>query len=283
MKRITPIIVVIFGILAFAAASTTYTGSLEAEHSPELSPRSYLPLISNETDLFDMADYIVGDGRLYEVWQWIASENKSTQARHQTQFDGPRFYHTKGIPTAEWEELWMDDEFVYRGTDTSPGGERYYTLREGGRYGSRWSPRHWRVGDVYERSPQVTFYGKSNCDAIFDFAQRSWLKFVAYYPEYTFDTGHPDPITVRGVIELAWLLIEDGQPEERYFYARDFGLVGWANNNGDFSRISEIHQSDSGLPNNTREVISCLNTGDRPIPDQPIFPPRPYEPPYRAK
>lgn len=278
--------------LALLSALLLMTVALAAGQEPApagstaYTPRAYLPwIVGGPTEVIDMADFIVGDGRLYEVWQYIASSGNETQARHQTQFEfqPDRFFHTKGNEFyAQWEELWLDNQFVYRGTDTSPGGDLYYTLRDGGQYGSRWSPRYWRVGDVFERNPWVTFYTKGNCAVNAEFPQRTWLKLVAYYPTYTFDAGGPDPITVDQVIELAWLLTQDGQPEERYFYARDFGLVGWANNHGDFSRISEEH-APNARPDNTRELIPCLDYGPRPVPDLPLWPPRPYQPPYRAK
>lgn len=275
MKRTFPIIVVIAGSLILMAASMSVGSSLEAKQSADLSPRSYLPFISShETDLFDMADYIVGDGRLYEVWH-----SSNNQARHQTQFASQRFYHTKGNEIkAEWEELWLDNEFVYRGTDTSPGSGLYYTLRDGGQYGSRWSPRHWRVGDIYERNPWVTFYYKSNCAVDKEFPHRTWLRFEAYYREYTLASG----IVVDYVVVLDWLLHPDGPPAERYYYARDYGLVAWQNSHGDFSYVSEVH-APGARKDNTREVIGCLNMGDRLAPAQPDYPLHPFEPPYRAK
>jgi hypothetical protein len=243
------------------------------------APRAFLPFLSVDKGPFDMADFIVGDGRLYEVWQYIASTKSETQARHQTQFEAERFYHTKGNELhAEWEELWMDDQFVYRGTDTSPGGGLYYTLRDNGQYGSKWSPRYWRVGDVFERDPWVTFYDKSNCAVNAEFPQRTWLRFSAYYPQLTLGSG----IVVQQAVAFDWLLAPDGEPVERYYYARDFGLVGWEDNQGDFSYVSEVH--DPGArPDNTREVIGCLDTGPRTQPDQPLWPLRPYLAPYRAK
>jgi hypothetical protein len=45
----------------------------------------------------------------------------------QTQQDGARFYQTKN---SEREEMWADDRFIYRGTDTSPGSGNFYTLMD---------------------------------------------------------------------------------------------------------------------------------------------------------
>ena len=165
-----------------------------------------------------------------------------------------------------------------RGTDTSPGGGLYYTLRDNGEYGSKWSPRHWNVGDIYERNPWVTFYRKSDCQKTLEGGQRTWLKFEAYHSEYTFDSD----ITVQDVIVLAWLTTLGNPPEERYFYSGDFGLVGWENAKGDYSHVSEVHGPGT-RPDNVREVIHCLDMGDLPAPALPDYTPFPLDPPYRAK
>ena len=220
------------------------------------STRLFLPIVAYSPQPmqppFDMVDFMVGDGRLYEV-----QHSSGSQARHQTQEANGRFYHTKGHEVlAEWEELWATSNFIFRGTDTSPGNGQYYTLRDNGQYGSAWSPRRWQVGDLFARNPQVTFYWKSDCSASHSDFQASWLRFDAYHLTYTF----PSNITLAHVIELSWLPSPTSQPIETYFYAVNYGLVGWRSNNGDFSYISEIHEPGT-RPDNTREVIPCLNSG----------------------
>ena len=161
---------------------------------------------------------------------------------------------------AEWEELWVTADTIFRGTDTSPGNEQYYTLRDPGRYGSAWAPRFWRVGDLYERNPLVTFYRKSDCGVVLNGTQRSWLRFEAYHPTFTFQSG----ITLSQVVELAWLLSPGGTPIERYFYAAGYGLVGWTSSSAGYSYISEIHAPGT-RPDNGREIISCLDTTAAPL------------------
>ena len=87
----------------------------------------FLPVVAipepttNPSVVKDMADYLIGDGRLYEV-----QHSSGSQARHQTQFEESRFFHTKGDEIkAEWEELWADEDLIFRGTDTSPGSGQY--------------------------------------------------------------------------------------------------------------------------------------------------------------
>ncbi len=61
------------------------------------------------------------------------------------------------------------------------------------------------------------------------------------------------------VVELGWLLSPGGPTIESYFYAKDYGLVGWGSDDRGYSYISEIH--DPGArPDNKREVIPCLQT-----------------------
>jgi hypothetical protein len=216
----------------------------------------YLPVVAlgSPAELFDMLPFLLGDWRLYEV-----QHSQGSQARHQTQIAGSLFFHTKGHEIkAEWEELWATDAYIYRGTDTSPGHERYYTLRDPGLYGSVWAPRYWRPGESFYRNPLVTFYGKQDCAVVLTGTQASWLRFDAYYPAYTFDSG----ITLSNVIQLAWHLVDNdgglGELIERYFYGDDYGLIGWWSNDRGMSYISEIH--DPGQrPDNNREVIACLD------------------------
>lgn len=226
-------------------------------HSADPDFLLFFPLFPHELDYtgmeFDMVPYMAGSpghGVLYEV-----QHSNGSQARHQTQTEADRFFHTKGELLGEWEELWYTGSLIYRGTDTSPGNGLYYTLRDSGQYGSAWAPRFWRVGEIYERNPEVTFYYKTTCAPTMAGTQRSWLRFDAHFPSYTFGSG----ITLYDVVRLSWLLDPDGQPVEQYFYARGYGLVGWGSSSAGSSYINEIHAPGS-RPDNPREPIECLNT-----------------------
>lgn len=240
----------------------------------------YLPAVfgSPPAPLYEMTRFMIGDGRLYEVMH-----NSGSQARHQTQIGTGHFYHTKGNEiSAEWEELWVKDGIISRGTDTSPGNGEFYTLYSSNipetLAGSAWSPRVWRVGDLYERNPYVVFYRKSDCEIARSGFQKSWLRFTAYYPSYTFQSG----ISLENVIELSWLLAPDGEPEESYFYAESFGLVGWGSADRGFSYISEIH-APGQRPDNKREVIGCLNNASGRLRPNSLLNSGPLPPEYRVK
>ena len=232
-----------------------------------MPPPTPKPSPTPSTAGYDLARYMQGDGRLYEVH--FKAGDFETQARHQTQFLNSRFYHTKGSENyAEWEELWKDTYYIYRGTDTSPGNGYYYTLYESvndylrGNTGSKWSERYMRVGEMYFRRPYVVFFRKSDCGLVAggQYPDPSWLKFQAFHRSYTFDTG----ITLNNVVELAWVPGNESGPtqtvDERYFYAEGYGLVGWAKPSvGWRSAISEEHAPGT-RPDNLRETIACLQT-----------------------
>ena len=247
-------------VIAAALLTATFISGATADHTASAAnaaddPPTYqvfLPVVLKQPLLppYDMAQFMIGDGRLYEV-----QHSSGSQARHQTQVEDGRFYHTKGDEIkAEWEELWATEDTIFRGTDTSPGNGLYYTLFDSNVAGSAWSPRYWDVGDVYERNPFVIFFSKSNCHVVQDGWQKSYLRFEAYYPTYTFQSG----ITLRNVVELSWLLKEDGAVIESYFYAEGYGLVGWGSIDHGFSYLSWLH-APGQRPDNKREVIACLD------------------------
>jgi hypothetical protein len=262
-------------ILMLAALAITHTAERPARAADVPPYQIYLPVVLRQPLMppYDMAQFMIGDGNLYEV-----QHSGGSQARHQTQVDDERFYHTKGDEIrAEWEELWATEDTIFRGTDTSPGNNQYYTLYEDGKPGSAWSPRFWDVGDVFERTPFVVFFNKSNCRVVADGFQRSWLRFEAYYPSYTFRSG----ITLRNVVELTWLLKLDGEPIESYFYAEHYGLVGWGSADRGFSYVSWLHEPGQ-RPDNKREVIGCLAAAERLRPGVPADS-SPLPPGFRAK
>ena len=208
-------------------------------------------------DSIDLLPYLLGDGRLYEM-KVVRPDGKHTQ-QVQTLREGDGsavFYHLKN---RQWEELWADAAFIYRGTDTSFSEDTYYTLRdEAGGYGSRWCPRFMRPGEVYERNPLVTFYYKRGCvkrtgPGYTEGRQRTWLQLVKRHPNYL-----AGGILLEDVIELRWLDKPiGGAVKETYFYARGYGLVAWSAASNLYSHIVAEFAPGERQPM-TREAIACL-------------------------
>lgn len=198
----------------------------------------------------DMFPYIQGDGRLYEVKnEW------GSQQRHQSQTgQNNEIFQTKD---SDWEQMFITNDYIIRDIDTSPGGDRYYRLKEGSVWGSAWIPRKWSVGDSFTRARFVQFFKVvgGNCipDPINSGNVTDTMRFVAKHNTYTFKTG----FTLPDVIELEWI-----NGPERYFYAINYGLVGWERLHDDpntpkWSAISEEHAPGT-RPDNLRKVINCI-------------------------
>jgi hypothetical protein len=223
--------------------------------APDLFPDQEPPVDPPPGVTYDMKDFMTIDeqlGVLYEL-----QTDGAGQERVQTQTDGQVFYHTKGgdglHKLAQWEQLMYNATHILRFTDTSPGNDEFYQLRDNPDLPwSKWMPRHMAVGQVFNRNPQVTFYKKSGCVQISQAQDPSYIKLEAIHDSLEFFTG----VTIQNVAQLAWHGV-NGNFVERYYYAIDFGLAGWEKFDGTRSAISEIH-APGARPNNIREVIECL-------------------------
>lgn len=201
--------------------------------------------IIDTTHKVDMLNYIGGDGRIYEV-----KNANGGQERFQSQWDGSTFYQTKN---QNWEQFIFDNDFIYRDVDTSPGGDRYYRLTDPDRKkGSRWVRRHMAVGETFQQSRLVQFYNDQSGEkqSAFSGNVTDTIKLAAHHDELTFRTG----LTIKDVLELHW--VNGG---EKYFYAKNFGLVGWERIHFDpatpaWSAIAEIHEKGSREDNKRRWV-----------------------------
>jgi GH25 family lysozyme M1 (1,4-beta-N-acetylmuramidase) len=194
---------------------------------------------------YDLLEYMRGDGRQYELqYTWNGGGTHPIQTQH----NGNIFYIVKGH-SGEYEECYYDDQYIYRGVDTSEAPDRYYTQNTGNIYGAMWAKRRVAIGEVVTKSPLVIHYWKANCQERLRGQPTDKLTLVAHYPSYRFDSG----ITLNDVLYLEW------QRGEGYFFARSFGLVGFTFAGGK-SYISEIHE---GRPDLQRQSIPCFNPGNR--------------------
>lgn len=218
---------------------------------------------------FDLLPYLRGDGRLYEMKHIFEMPNGPLigQQRVQTQTEGRRFYTVKN---SEWEELWADDRYIYRGTDTSPGSGNFYTLMDGERYGSAWLPRHMSVGQSYRRSVIVTSRRKGNCVMNSHLSGRhiTWIQLEAVHNALVLPDVEGRPgrgMKIQDVAVLAAYNERNGRPVEspfeRYYYAKGFGLVMWQGIAVDHRGVSFLVQlhNPGDRPDNSRERIPCLD------------------------
>lgn len=217
---------------------------------------------------FDVLPYLRGDGRLYEMKHIFDMPNGPLigQQRVQTQHEDARFYQTKN---SEWEEMWADERFIYRGTDTSPGSGNFYTLMDGDHYGTAWIPRHMAIGQSFRRSVMVVSRRKGNCMMNSHLSGRhvTWIRLEAMHnslilPDVEGRLGRG--YKVRDLVVMAAYNEVNGRPAEkpfeRYYYAKGFGLVMWEGIETDHRGVSFLVQlhNPGDRPDNVRERIPCL-------------------------
>lgn len=193
----------------------------------------------------DLLPYLRGDGRAYELqYTWAGGGTHPVQNQN-----GPdnTFWTVKG--GGEYEELYFDDRYIYRGIDTSEAPDRFYVPRTAGKDGIAWIPRHWQVGGVFTSHPEVTHYLKGNCAIRAQGTLTNRITFKARYPEFTFDNG----FKVADVVHLTWA------SGEEYWYGQGQGLVGFRFSGGR-SYISEIHGPERRL---TRQIVNCYQARPR--------------------
>jgi len=180
----------------------------------------------------DLKPYVIGDGRRY----YLKNQAGTTQEILQCQVEGDRYYQVKNNA---WESFAIDSTWIRRDKDTSPGGGRYYTQREGN-LPARWLPRYMSVGEEFTVSLRVQFYMLADCkpSAANSGDVTDTRKLIAHYNEWVSRHG----IKLNDVIEIQWI-----NGKETYLYARNYGLVEWSRGHSDpnspeWTSISELVQ-----------------------------------------
>lgn len=188
-----------------------------------------------EPEGVDLVPYLCGDGRAYRT--------RSTQGDEVmwTEHGAPGFYQVKNN---QWEHLWYDDDFIYRGIDTSPGDGRFYAHYAGGSIGAPWVARYMDEGDRFVSRKRVQFFRKEDCRPLDENSGEvtDTIVFTRHYDKWTTVHG----VQMSDVIELTW-----AEGNERYLYARNFGLVGWY---GHGHYMGLLEPVPMGMP---RERLPC--------------------------
>jgi hypothetical protein len=115
------------------------------------------------------------------------------------------------------------------------------------------------IGETYTQARRVQFYNKADGSpsAANSGNVTDAIKLVAHHKQYKFQTGSE----LENVLEIHWVQSpHDHRPREKYFYAKGYGLVGWARGHEDphspaWSAISEEHQPGSREPIPRERVI----------------------------
>jgi hypothetical protein len=203
---------------------------------------------------YDLAEYIFGDGRQYEV-----KHANDSQETFQTQREGNTVYQVKN---QQWEQFWHGNDHIWRGKDISPGPAPDYAERPGEsrwywQYNvnpqetmARWCPRRMKVGETWisEYEHEVQFYYKKDCaksSANSGGGLRNSALLVAHYDTFVTDQG--------GVVNNVLLLEANG---EKFYFGKNWGLIQWGHPESESgtkasSFTGELH---SGRPDLVRET-----------------------------
>jgi hypothetical protein len=200
---------------------------------------------------FDMLAFLQGDGRQIEIELQPTDRGRAIM---QTQVQDNRFYHVQGNT---WEELWADDNFIYRGSDTTLSGRRVFTLTENGKYGCAWIPRLMSVGVPFRRMPLALYRRKRDGGLIRQETQVTWIKLEAIHGSYKLPGG----IELPDVAVFAVYKDKNGQPVsracERYFFAKGYGPVARETTRLKWCMVADV--SPGSMIDNQREVLDWLN------------------------
>lgn len=221
---------------------------------PYLPDPSGLPIYKVPQVTYDIASYMYGDGRMYEV-RHGDGQTETFQVRQR----GSNSNDFDLIKNSQYESMSYDDQYVWRGIDTSPGGapvyaerpgaSRYYIQAEAGKTMARWVLRNMAIGQTYTGpGHHVQFYYKNACSPSManSGSATNRVTLVEHYNELTWNG-----ITVKDIIVL------QTNTGEKMFFAKGYGLVAWSNSSGGQSAICEIL---SGRPNLIKES-GCFSNG----------------------
>jgi hypothetical protein len=219
------------------------------EHFFKTSPEVPIPLPppppSNRIDLLPFFTPGQTYGPLFELRRLDGS-----QERVQIQTYGQKFYVTKGTGgwngKSEFEELAWDDNFIWRGLDTSPGGGRFYVQFEASRRMAKWCPRYMAVGETWEGPGHyVQFFLKGDCSksAPNSGPATNVTTLFEYFPDFGVNG-----LKFKEVVHLGR---QDG---EQFWLAKGFGMIGWRSRWGE-AFVSEVHTPENPRPNNVMESV----------------------------
>ena len=192
---------------------------------------------------YDLLAYMKADNGFHAELQYTWDGGGTHPIQTQYAQDGV-FYYVKGH-SGEYEMIYADDRFIYRGIDTSEAPNRFYTQNTlygaDTIYGAIWAKRHTAVGETITKTPWVEHWFKGSPPTFDRAAQvRDTLTLKAHHSSYVFPSG----VVVQDVLFLTWNGTTEG-----YYFARGKGLVGFVGNGGQ-SYISEIHTNRPNLVRN---------------------------------
>lgn len=218
-----------------------------ADVKPQPDP---IPPPQGSGKLFDLLEYFLGaEGYQYMVKTYKPAHKFGQQERFRIDhYPKEKIFYI--VKNAQWEKYHYDDNWIYQDTDTSPGSDEYYKVRDrkGGSQLARRCPRFMRVGQYWEDSRQhyVEFFNKRTGQNSGS-SSEGWGTNKAHFKlagKWTSREGiqYADTITVRMGVEDQTL-------------AKGIGPVGWVMEDGETKETSITPEDVSNQMPYAREMI----------------------------
>ena len=196
-----------------------------------------------EPNRIDILPYLLGENKFHAELQytWSGGGTHPIQVQHDS---NNVWYYVKGH-SGEYEMLYYDDNYIYRGIDTSEAPDKFYTqntvVNAQVIYGAMWAQRRVAIGDVVSKKPWIEHYWQTSPPELRHSGQVSdTLTLKEIIPTKVFPSG----LVVKDVIFMTW-----NSNTEGYYFAKGKGLVGFKFTGGE-SYISEIHNNRPDLVRN---------------------------------
>lgn len=191
----------------------------------------------------DILPYLLGTDKFHAELQY--TWNGGGTHPIQTQFASEKvWYYVKGH-SGEYEMLYYDNNYIYRGIDTSEAPDKFYTQNTivSGNiiYGAMWAKRKVGIGEVVAKTPWIEHYWQTSPPQLRHSAQANDTLVLR---EIIPTKVYPNGLILKDVIFMTWNGTTEG-----YYFARDKGLVGFKFNGGE-SYITQIHTNRPDLVRN---------------------------------
>lgn len=176
----------------------------------------------------DLWAYLGGAAAQPHVLAGVKGTNSYETCR--SMVDGKGYTRFVKSSAGNYETLWADDRYIYRGLDTSNiQGNEVYSQFENDRYGAVWCDRWLDVNEYSERHPLIRKYtAQGQQIAVPLDGGVSYLHLRAVMPVWTITEFAGRTIELRDVVWLAWTWDRDGrQVIEDYYFSRAEKLVGF--------------------------------------------------------
>ena len=217
----------------------------------------------SEGEMTDLAEFFkpkpgLLHGPIYMLYNNWGQGPERTHLARSPKGSTSHFYVSKN---GRWERRYVGDHWIWLQADTSRADNEFYKV-----YGDPWLPRFMQPGDTYFRTESTIIFALDSCQEVDSGVMTSGIKFIGPAVALSTELG-------LEVIELNWLV--GGIIEERYFYAKNVGLVAWEKPKSGLKSKLEEFVPEHELPNVIEWVCLVL---DEAVPVNAPEPPNPPPP-----